>query len=98
MPNEDTARHLAVKRLRDRRDFSTHLVAYLTVNAFLWILWAVTEDNKVGVPWPLWVTLGWGIGLVINAWNVYGSRPITEVDIQREMERTSDIVDPKDDS
>jgi hypothetical protein len=29
----------------------------------------------------------WGIGLVMNAWDVYGRREITEQDIQHEIER-----------
>jgi hypothetical protein len=29
----------------------------------------------------------WGIGLVLNAWDVYWRREITEQDIRREIER-----------
>ncbi len=39
-----------------------------------------------GFPWPIFLTVGWGFAIVMQAWNVYGgSRPITEADIQREM-------------
>jgi hypothetical protein len=38
-------------------------------------------------PWPIFVTLGWGIGIALNAWDVYGRRPITEADVRREMQR-----------
>lgn len=43
--------------------------------------------------WPVWPTLGWGIAVAMSAWSVYGSRPITEDDIQTEMERTRGVVD-----
>lgn len=93
MVETDDARDLAIKRLKNRRDFKAHLVVYVVVNAFLWLLWVFTDDAKSGVPWPIWPTLGWGIAIVLNAWNVYGSRPITEDDIQNEMKRTRGIVD-----
>jgi hypothetical protein len=96
MDDETKARDLAIKRLKEKRDFRTHLVSYLVVNGFLWVLWAITDSSKSGVPWPTWVTLGWGIGLAINAWTVYGDRSITEADIQREMDRTRGQVDLDD--
>lgn len=37
--------------------------------------------------WPLFPIAAWGIGLVMNAWDVYWRREITEHDIQHEMER-----------
>ena len=35
----------------------------------------------------MWSMGGWGIGLALHGWGVYGERPITEAEIQREMER-----------
>ncbi len=81
------ARELAVERLREKRDFKTHLVVYAAVNAFLWLLWVFTDSSKSGVPWPVWPTMGSGIGIAISAWSVYGNRPNTEDDIRREIER-----------
>ena len=34
--------------------------------------------------------VGWGIGLVLNAWDVYFRRPITEADVRREIGRMAD--------
>jgi hypothetical protein len=82
--NEEELRKLAVMRLKKRRDFSTHLVVYLIVNAMLVAIWAITG---AGFFWPVFVILGWGIGVAANAWDVYGRRPITEEEVARETER-----------
>ena len=47
-------------------------------------IWAVTG---AGYFWPVWVLLGWGVGVVLNAWDVYFRRPITEADVDRELQR-----------
>jgi hypothetical protein len=35
----------------------------------------------------VWVSGAWAIGLLLNAWDLYGRRPITEADIRREIAR-----------
>lgn len=82
--SDTTDRQLAIERLRAKRDLSTHLVAYLIVNAGLIAVWALTGG---GYFWPAWVLGGWGVGLVLHAWEIYGKRPITEDDIRHEIER-----------
>jgi hypothetical protein len=77
----------AIRRLKKRRDFGAHAVTFVVVNAGLWVLWAVTG---AGYPWPAWITGAWAIGLVLNAWDVYWRRPITEAEIRRQMERARD--------
>ncbi len=81
---ERTARDAAMERIKKRRDFGAHLFVYVVVNAAVWGVWAVTG---AGYPWPAWVTGLWAIGVVLNAWDVYGRRPITEEEVRREMER-----------
>ena len=78
----------ALQRVKKRRDFHTHLFAYVTVDALLWGVWAIIAVGwHSWYPWPLWVTLGWAIGLAFNAWDVYFRHPITEADIRHEMDR-----------
>lgn len=93
MSDDTTARDLAIKRLHQKRSFQGMLVAYVVINAFLWALWAITESDKSGVPWPLWVTLGWGVGVALSAWGIYGQKPITEDAVQREMDRQRGVID-----
>jgi hypothetical protein len=82
--SEQELRKLAVSRLKKKRDFSTHVVIYVIVNAMLVGIWAVTGT---GFFWPIFPLLGWGIGVGANAWDVYGRKPITEDEVQRETER-----------
>jgi hypothetical protein len=81
---EQELRKLAVSRLRKKRDFRTHIAIYVIVNAMLVGIWAVTG---AGFFWPIFPILGWGIGVGANAWDVYGRKPITEDEVQRETER-----------
>jgi hypothetical protein len=82
---EQAAHDQAVTQLKKRRDFHAHLLVYVLFNAFLVVIWAV-----IGVHWffwPIFPIAGWGIGVVMNAWDVYWRHPITEADIQHEIER-----------
>ena len=79
------ARRLARKRLEARRDLGAHAVVYIVVNAFLVLVWALTGQ---GYFWPAWVMGAWGIGLVLNVWEVYFRRPVTEADVENELRRS----------
>jgi 2TM domain len=85
MAESDDRRAAAIMRLRAKKDFWNHAVVYLVVNALVIVTWAFTGR---GYFWPAWVLAGWGVGLAMHAWAVFFERPITEADIQREMERT----------
>ena len=82
---EDAVRAEALKRLKKRRDFHGHVLIYLLVNAFLVVIWAVTSPG--GFFWPVFILVGWGIGVVMNAWDVYFAQDFGEDDIAREIER-----------
>ena len=77
-------RELARKRLEARRGLTAHVVSYVVINVFLVVIWALTGG---GYFWPIWVIAGWGVGLVLNAWDVLWRKPITEADIDAEMRR-----------
>ena len=84
MTDMDTRREAAVKRVKARHDFRAHLVVYALVNTLLVVIWAATG---AGYFWPIWPIAGWGIGLLLNGWEVYYRNPITEEEIQRELDR-----------
>ena len=84
---ETDLRSQAVHRLHKRREFHTHLTAYLLVNSLLVGIWLVVAlTTGAWFPWPVFPLLGWGIGLAFHARAVYGPS-ISEADIQREIER-----------
>lgn len=64
-----------------------HLLVYVPVNAFLVVTWAVIDVQ--GFFWPVFLIAGWGIGVVMKAWDAYWRPQIAEQDIQRESARTS---------
>jgi len=80
----DDKRAAAIRRLRAKHDFWNHLVVYVAVNLLLIVIWYFSGH---GYFWPIWSIAGWGIGVVMNAWTVFFQRPVTEAEIQREMER-----------
>ncbi len=56
------------------------------MTAFLWALRAILSPTSGWTfPWPIFPTLGWGIGVATNAWDVHGRRDITAADVDREM-------------
>jgi hypothetical protein len=82
---ESELRERAIKRLKKRRDFHGHVLVYLLVNAFLVVIWAVTMPG--GFFWPILPMAGWGIGVVMNAWDVSFAEDFDEDDIDKEMQR-----------
>jgi hypothetical protein len=82
--NEDL-RNAAVERLKKKREFYQHLLAYVLVNAFLVGLWALVSDG--GFFWPVFSILGWGIGLAFHAWETFSWPAFSEEKIRREMDK-----------
>jgi hypothetical protein len=85
LPAEDELlRKSAVERLNKRQDFRAHLLVYTLVNTIVWVTWALVGT---GFPWPLFLSAFWAVGLIMNAYDVYARRPITEAEIRQEIER-----------
>jgi hypothetical protein len=82
---EADLRALALERLKKKREFYPHLLAYVLVNAFLVVIWAISSDG--GFFWPVFPILGWGIGLAFHAWDTFSRPAFTEDKIRREIDR-----------
>jgi serine/threonine-protein kinase len=115
LPEEERIRRRIEKRDKERQGLIIHFVAYLMVNLMLWGLWATdvllpiiqAEAPDVSpaffeFPWPIFVTFGWGIGMVahfISYYSKYGAgAERRERAIQREIEKyrqQSGILDEK---
>jgi len=60
------------------------------VNTVVWAIWlviALTSGGGNWWPWPIFLTLPWGIGIAMNVWDVYFRKPITTADVENEMRR-----------
>ncbi len=80
---------------KKRAGFKKQLAAYIIVNGFLWCMWIFTKGHsdfdEVGdsnFPWPIWCTLGWGIGLAFGYYNAYHSDK--ETDTMKEYQKLKD--------
>jgi hypothetical protein len=82
---DEELRERAIKHLKKRRDFHAHLLVYFLVNIFLVVIWAMTDPH--GFFWPIFPIVGWGIGVVMNAWDVYRTDDFGEEEVRREMQR-----------
>ena len=69
-----------------RTKFQSHLAVYVLVNAGLWAVWALSPNEHDFLPWPLWTSLFWGLGVVLNGVGAYGGFS-REQRTQREYER-----------
>jgi hypothetical protein len=61
--SQNELRALATKRVREKRDFLSHLLIYAIVNSALTAIWALTG---AGYPWFVWPLIGWGVGLAVH--------------------------------
>jgi len=81
---EQELRDKAVRRLKKQRDFRSHLLVYVLVNTLLVVIWVMTDPH--GFFWPVFPIAGWGIGVIMNAWDVWRG-DFTDDQIAHEMER-----------
>lgn len=84
-PSDAELREHALKHLKKKRDFWGHLLLYVMVNTFLVVVWAVTTPGVFF--WPIFPIVGWGVGVVANAWDAFRSDDFSEAQVRREMER-----------
>ncbi|TCN31136.1 2TM domain-containing protein [Kribbella orskensis] len=76
-------REQAIAELRKRRELVGHILTYLTVNTFLVVIWYLTG---AGFFWPAFPIFGWGIGVVLHAWDVLTPQP-SEAAVRTTMDR-----------
>ena len=80
---------------KKRAGFKRSLYSYLVINAFFWGIWWFTVGVRTGFhgyPWPVWLALGWGVGLGFQYFEAYNGnkQDLTEQEyerLKREQER-----------
>lgn len=78
----DANRERARARVEKKHKLRADIVAYVVINLALIVAWAATG---FGYFWPGWVLGFWAVFLVLDAWNVYYRRPVTEDEIEEEL-------------
>lgn len=77
LPDEDLR-----KIAKARVGFRMHALSYVVVNLLILASWFITSDTRrptfvdsAGGDyfWPVWPLLGWGVGLAMHGWGVYGA-------------------------
>jgi hypothetical protein len=102
----DDIRRKIERRYKERMGLIIHFVAFVIANLSFWALWLMITPTAVeriqggfsdtvqlglGFPWPIIITLGWGVGIVAHFLNYYyrygGGVNKREEAIQREIEQ-----------
>ena len=55
-------------KAKEKVDFRIHIINYIVINA---ILAVINLTLTPGYMWFIWPLLGWGIGIILHALNVY---------------------------
>ncbi|MBN2168438.1 MAG: 2TM domain-containing protein [Actinobacteria bacterium] len=87
--DEQELRTKAEKRVEEKIGFRQNLIAYLAVNALIFVIWLVVAlFSDTWFPWFLFPLAGWGIGVAFHGWAVYGEDDQKQEErVQREMEK-----------
>jgi hypothetical protein len=84
--NDDAARQQAIQRLHQRRGFMNYVIGAVVISLFMVVIWALSGQ---GYFWPIWVMGGFLIGGIFYGVNNVMNKPLTEDQIQREMQKGS---------
>ncbi len=83
---DDSARQQAIQRLHQRRGFTNYIIGAVVISLFMVLIWALSGR---GYFWPVWVMGGFLIGAIFYGVNQMMNKPLTEDQIQREMQKGS---------
>ncbi|MFB9863118.1 2TM domain-containing protein [Rufibacter immobilis] len=78
------------KMAKKRVAFRRHLFTYLVINLLVWAVWFFTQgqsNTTGGLPWPVWMTLGWGVALAFSYYDAYHGAQ--DHAVEREYEKLS---------
>ena len=81
---EDEQRKQAIERLQAKRNLTKTAATFAAIWVLLVVIWLATGQ---GFFWPVFPIAGMAIALAMQAFGIWGQRPISEEAIQREMGR-----------
>lgn len=62
----------ARKRVKEIKEFYSHLLSYVVVNLFLMAVNLLTSPEHL---WFFWPMLGWGVGIAVHAMKTFNLMP-----------------------
>ncbi len=79
--DQETKDNQLLKIAKRRATFKYHALIYFIMNLIFWTIWYIRLKNNPGpnpgkypFPWPVWIMLIWGLGLLFNYLYAYKSR------------------------
>lgn len=84
--NPADPRQAAINRLHRKRAFWIQVVGWIIGFLFMTAIWAL---SGMGGFWPAWVLLVGAFVLAGQGWAIFGQKPITEDEIEREIKKGS---------
>ncbi len=80
------------KRMALRAKFYKELGGYVTANIVCWMIWLLTETNHAGFPWPMFVTVFAGFGVLKTGFRAFfGERVDSALEEQYDHELQREI-------
>lgn len=83
---EEERRAYAIRRIKEKNDFRSHLIVYLAINTMLVVIWFMVTGASAFF-WPIVPILGWGVGLVLHGYTVYRGSVVSETQIEHELKQ-----------
>lgn len=84
----DVLTEQALQQVKQWGALKAHVTVFTLVNGGIWAIWLVISARSHSLwPWPILVTLVWGICLAIKASDIYLRAVIAEHEVERETER-----------
>ena len=80
----DDPRTAAIARLHLKRNLRYQAAVFVILSIFFVVIWLASDR---GFFWPIFPIAGFALALGGQAWSIYGSKPISEADIQREIDK-----------
>ncbi|MDN3637722.1 2TM domain-containing protein [Simiduia curdlanivorans] len=81
-PSLSTDERDAIEYVRDLKGFYSNLTTYILVIGFLFFINLTTSPGNI---WAWWPALGWGIGIVVHALNVFEVSDMFGADWERKQ-------------
>jgi len=84
MVSDEELRKKAEKNVEEKIGLYIHISVYLLVNILLYVIWWTTGS---GFPWPIFATIGWGIGVVAHIFVTFGTGMDNSKMVEKEYQR-----------